>query len=273
MVSAVRTLTLDDVASAMDLSIAANWNQTAEDWQRLIRLSPDGCRCIDSDEKIAATVTRINYGKQLAWIGMVLTRPENRRQGYARRLVEDVIASAEDHGIRTLKLDATEQGRPLYASVGFVVESTIERWERKGDAGPSTADHSECPVSGLLLAQDAKAFGVSRKELLHDLSSSARCEAMSTGYILARAGRTARYLGPCVAASVDEARELIARQLNNDAATCAWYWDLLTTNLEALNCAQALGFTRSRTLWRMRRGEPIDKDDSLTYAIAGFELG
>ena len=81
MLSAVRTLTPDDIPSAMELSIAANWNQTPEDWQRVMRLSPDGCRCIESDGKIVATATRLDYGKRLAWIGMVLTRPEYRRQG------------------------------------------------------------------------------------------------------------------------------------------------------------------------------------------------
>ena len=65
---------------------------------------------------------------------MVLTRPENRRQGLARLLMEDAIATAEREGIRTLKLDATEQGRPLYEDLGFVVEGAVERWERKGRA-------------------------------------------------------------------------------------------------------------------------------------------
>ncbi len=273
MVSAIRTLTPDDVPSAMELSIAANWNQTPEDWQRVMRLSPDGCRCIDSEGKVAATVTRLDYGKRLAWIGMVLTRPEDQCQGYARRLMEDAIASAENRGVRTLKLDATEQGRPLYASVGFVVENTIERWERKGNADVSTIAASTCRFSDELLSQDANAFGVSRKELLQDLSRSGNCEVASAGYILSRAGRMARYLGPCVAASANDARELITRQLNAYAAGCAWYWDLLTRNAEAMRCAQELGFTRSRVLWRMRRGEAIDKDDSSTYAIAGFELG
>lgn len=273
MVSAIRMLTPDDLPSAMELSIAANWNQSPEDWQRVMRLSPNGCRCIDSDGKLAATVTQIDYGKRLAWIGMVLTRPENRRQGYARRLMEDAIASAENRGVRTLKLDATEQGRPLYASVGFVVENTIERWERKGNADASTTAALVCRIPEKLLTQDAKAFGVSRKELLQDLSRSGNCEVASASYMLSRAGRMARYLGPCVAASADEARELIARSLNAYAVGCAWYWDLLTTNVEAVRCAQELGFIRSRVLWRMRRGEAIDNDDSSTYAIAGFELG
>ena len=187
--------------------------------------------------------------------------------------MEDAIASAENRGVRTLKLDATDEGRPLYESVGFVVENTIERWGRKGDADASTTAGSTCRFSDELLAQDANAFGVSRKELLQDLSASGNCEVSSAGYVLSRAGRMARYLGPCVAASANDARELIARQLNAYAAGCAWYWDLLPANAEAVSCAQEFGFTRRRVLWRMRRGEAIDNDDSLIYAIAGFELG
>jgi len=257
----------------MELSTAANWNQTVEDWQRVIRLSPKSCRCIDSDERIAATATQLNYGKTLAWIGMVLTRPANRRRGYARRLMEDTIASAENDGVRTLKLDATEHGRPLYASVGFVVENTIERWERQGSGDMSTTAASECRFPDELLALDAKAFGVSRKELLRDLFASSSLELTSSGYVLSRSGRMARYLGPCVAASTKDARQLIEGQLNAFPPGCAWYWDLLTTNAAAVRCAQELGFRRGRVLWRMRRGEAFHNDDSLIYAIAGFELG
>jgi ribosomal protein S18 acetylase RimI-like enzyme len=271
MLNRVRTLTFDDVPSAMELSIAANWNQTAEDWRRVIRLSSDGCRCIESDGKIVATATRLNYAKRLAWIGMVLTRPEDRRQGHARCLMEDAIASAEHDGVRTLKLDATEQGRPLYESVGFVIENTVERWERKGDADASMIATRVCRISNQLLAEDTRAFGVSREELLRDLSMSGSCEVSSAGYVRSRAGRVARYLGPCVAASMKDARELIEQQLNGFA--CAWYWDLLPTNPEAVSCAEEFGFSRGRVLWRMRRGEAVDTDDSLSYAIAGFELG
>ena len=272
MVSAVRTLTFDDVPSAMELSIAANWNQTFDDWQRLIRLSPDGCRCIESEGEIAATATRFDYGNRLAWIGMVLTRPENRHRGYARRLMEDVIAGAENDGIRTLKLDATDQGRPLYGSLGFVVENTIERWERQGEVSASMLAASVCRFPEELLALDAKAFGVSREELLQNLSASNDCEFTSSGYVLSRAGRVARYLGPCVSVSANDAQSLISARLNAFPG-CAWYWDLLTTNAEAVRCAQELGFKRSRVLWRMRRGEAIRNEDSSVYAIAGFELG
>ena len=42
---------------------------------------------------------------------------------------------------------------------------------------------------------------------------------------------------------------------------------------EAVRCAEEFGFTRRRVLWRMRRGEMMENNDAMVYAIAGFELG
>jgi GNAT superfamily N-acetyltransferase len=287
----VRTLTPNDVPSAMELSIAANWNQTPEDWLRVIQLAGEGCRCVEAAGKIVATATLLPYGTRLAWIGMVLTRPEFRRQGLAKQLMEATLALAEREGIHTLKLDATDDGRPLYESLGFVVEKTVERWGRDGDfAAPkrnavrlaSEACANDAPISNGLFLQDALAFGISRKTLLEVLSQSGGHNATSSGYVLSRPGRTGRHLGPCVASSEPEATLLIATHLqrasnvdgeHENSKSCNWYWDLLPANPGAVRCAEKLGFTRRRMLWRMRRGEMMENNDAMVYAIAGFELG
>jgi predicted GNAT family acetyltransferase len=269
----------------MELSTAANWNQTPEDWCRIMQLFAEGCRCIEDAGKIVATTTLLPYGTRLAWIGMVLTRPEYRRQGLAKRLMEDAILAAERRGIHTLKLDATDEGRPLYENLGFVVEKTVERWgrESRGSARPKTgADHTDIArqhscfvpyISDELFALDAKAFGVPRKGLLDVLSNSGKRNATRDSYVLSRPGRTTRYLGPCVASSHAEARLLIAAHLEGSSKSCSWYWDLLPANPEAARCAESFGFTRRRVLWRMRRGEVMENNDAMVYAIAGFELG
>ena len=285
----IRTMMASDVTSAMELSVAANWNQTEVDWRRVMQLSPHGCRCIEDAGRVVATASLLPYGTRLAWIGMVLTRPEYRRRGLAKRLMEDAIASAERGGIRTLKLDATDEGRPLYESLGFVVEQTVERWGSNGRVS-SVAKEVAAPgriialdssqsskISDDLLAQDEEAFGASRGTLLEVLSASGTCRIGAKGYSLSRPGRTARHLGPCVASSEEEGRPLIAAQLegarHTDDAPGKWYWDLLPMNEAAVRCATEFGFTRRRTLWRMQRGESIRTNDAMVYAIAGFELG
>jgi len=283
VLSAVRTMKPGDIPSAMELSTAANWNQTPEDWHRVMQLSAEGCRCIEDAGRIVATTSLLSYGAQLAWIGMVLTRPEYRRQGLARRLMEDAIAMAECGGIRTLKLDATDEGRPLYESLGFVVEEPVERWGRNGDklsaakkkANAGKGSLGNAQISDDLFSQDAEAFGVERRELLEALSALGRCIVTEKGYALSRPGRVTQYLGPCVANSEMDVRQLIVAHLEAEESRGLepWYWDLLPSNPEAVRCATELGFTRRRILWRMRRGEAIENNDAMVYAIAGFELG
>ncbi len=278
----------------MDLSAAADWNQTPDDWLRILQLSPQGCRLIEDAGRIVATTSLFSYGKRLAWIGMVLTRAEYRRQGLARRLMEDAISSAEHNGIRTMKLDATDEGRPLYESLGFIVEGTVERWGRGAvqpaavrepsssgkDAGQTLSYHRRIP--GRLFSLDEQAFGADRNALLESLSTSGGCIATAEGYLLTRPGISAHYLGPCMATSESAARKLITAQLESPLSadnehevpqSRAWYWDLLPANPGAGRCATGFGFTRRRKLWRMRRGETIEHKDALVYAIAGFELG
>jgi GNAT superfamily N-acetyltransferase len=281
-----------DVPSAMELSAAASWNQTPDDWLRILQLSPQGCRLIEDAGRIVATVSLISFGNRLAWIGMVLTRAEYRRQGLAKRLMNDAIASAERNGIRTMKLDATDAGRPLYESLGFVVESTVERWARDaGELAPAREHSSEVAGRGPsrnehlpdgLFSLDEQAFGADRKALLESLSASDKRIATTNGYLLMRPGRTAHYLGPCVATSEAVARKLIAACLEDSIVSGkeheapqshAWFWDLLPANPGAARCAREFGFTHRRKLWRMRRGEAIENNDTLVYAIAGFELG
>jgi GNAT superfamily N-acetyltransferase len=270
MSSTLRNLTPADVPSAMELSIAANWNQTGEDWMRVLRLAPAGCRCVEEDSRVVATTSVVVYDGQLGWIGMVLTRPENRRLGLARRLMEDALTSAQSQGIRTLKLDATDDGRPLYESLGFVVEGCVERWERPAASGGVALASTGESLTVELLALDQAAFGVSREPMLRDLGATGQCSRSATAYACSRFGRAARFLGPCVATSSREARDLIGTQLQDRSR---WYWDLLPCNADAVACAEEFGFAPSRRLWRMRRGEPIKNNDLLVYATAGFELG
>ena len=286
MSKAIRVMRPSDVASAMELSIAANWNQTTEDWLRIVRLAGEGSRCIDDSGNLVATACLLPYGTQLGWIGMVLTRPEFRNQGLAMQLVDEAIRTAELRGVRTIKLDATDAGRRLYEKFGFVVEQTVERWSCEGSAAAATANNgpSIAPISGFsnqrvrlpgeLAALDKKAFGVDRQGLVDSLCESGKSHCGSGGYVLSRSGRLAQYLGPCVADSAAEGRRLISASLADAAAKGRdWYWDLLPANQEAVRWATEFGFERRRILWRMRRGESMESNDALVYAIAGFEFG
>ena len=165
----------------MELSTAANWNQLPADWTRVLSLEPEGCFCVEEDGRIVATSIVVTYGRDLAWIGMVLTQPEYRGRGFARQAMEACLDYCDRRGVRCVKLDATDMGRPLYEKLGFIEESVVERWRGELPALPVREFAPD-------LELDRLAFGADRSAVLAQVGS-------------ARAGRVASYVGPVVTRS------------------------------------------------------------------------
>jgi ribosomal protein S18 acetylase RimI-like enzyme len=126
----LRPMTEADLAGADDLRRLAGWNQTPEDWRRLLRLEPEGCFVAVQNGAIVGTVTTTTYGQALAWIGMMLIHPDLRRQGLGTRLMRRSLEYLQSRGVGCIRLDATPAGRPVYEKLGFVAEWTLTRWQR-----------------------------------------------------------------------------------------------------------------------------------------------
>jgi GNAT superfamily N-acetyltransferase len=261
----IRLLAEADVARAKQLSDAAGWNQTEEDWRLLIEMEPDACFGYESDGWLVATTTLVSYGETLAWIGMVLTDAAYRGKGIARQLVAKAIQVADARKIPTIKLDATDMGRPLYKSLGFQDEQPIERWSRDGSPAGPQPDYPTHPIP----TYDVRAFGANRTKVLGQLAKRARLIVADGGYVMSRPGARAGYIGPCVAFSPSVAEQLI------EAVLDGWqYMDVLASTWYVVEVAERLGFQRVRQLTRMRRGlDLFPSDERNVYAIAGFEWG
>ncbi len=274
----LRLIKASDFAAALELSRAAGWNQTPEDWRMLLELAPDRCLGIEAEGRLVATTTLLCYQQRLAWIGMVLTHPDYRGRGFARRLIAAALDRADSLGVETVKLDATEQGRPLYEGFGFRAEQPVERWSRsalpKLQAPETRPAESKNPssLSQALRELDTQAFVADRSIMLQELAQRSSLHSSPNAFLFARAGRATEYLGPCVAADPAAARAIITGTINSSAHT-GWSWDLLPANKDAVTLASELGFTRQRCLTRMVRGKPLHGRDEMVYAIAGFELG
>ena len=267
----LRTLNAGDVQAAVELSSLAGWNQTAEDWRMLMDLAPDGCFAVEADGELAATTTIVCYGNRLAWIGMVLTRPEYRGLGFARQLLAHALDYADIREVQTVKLDATEFGQPLYAKFGFLAEQTVERWVRPRQANSPCRGNYFGP--GTFSSElDSHAFGADRSTLLNRLARRSQVYADFGSFLFARAGRNFRYLGPSITTSVETGRALFMRAMDQSSDD-SWAWDVLARNQPATALALELGFLRQRILTRMFRGKPLTGCDDMVYAIAGFELG
>jgi GNAT superfamily N-acetyltransferase len=267
----LRKLTVADVPAAMALSTEAGWNQTVDDWRMLIELSPQGCLAVEIDGEIASTATLTCYGTRLAWVGMVLTRIKHRGRGYAMRLLKESLRVADELGIESVKLDATDLGQPLYEKLGFRAEQSVERWWRAGheNARPKPAPEA---VARDWQVTDRNAFGVDRTALLEKLAHRHAPLTIDDSYLLTRAGREISYLGPSVCDSPATARKLMQHALQNPSPG-GWFWDLMVDNKPAVSLAQDLGFAPKRHLLRMVRGKDVRGNEGSVYALAGFELG
>ncbi|HYV20953.1 MAG TPA: GNAT family N-acetyltransferase [Verrucomicrobiae bacterium] len=62
---------------------------------------------------------------QRAWVVNMFTEPEYQRRGLARRLVQEMIDWSRAQGLRYLYLHASDAGRPLYESLGFIANNEM----------------------------------------------------------------------------------------------------------------------------------------------------
>ena len=278
----IRQMRNADIPAAMRLKHAAGWNQTPADWQRLLRLEPEGCFVAERDGIVAGSTTAVRYGSEMAWLGMVLVLPAFRRQGIARALVRHALDWLDLGGTRTCGLDATSMGKPLYEQVGFASTELIERWERPPLGNPSSKTQIAARRVGRLPSVleriDREACNYDRSRLLRDLCTDADVTGVicPQGFAFGRPGSSAWFVGPCVAKNSQAAATVLRGSLEEQQDKRV-FWDFLPSNQSARELAAELGFRPVRRLERMMlRGRESPSPHSHSeevYATAGFEFG
>ena len=272
----IRHMRFADIAAAMRLKEAAGWNQTEHDWANVLALEPEGCWVDEQQGEVAASTTAVCYGQDLAWIGMVLVRPDFRGRGLARGLMEHCLRWLEARGVRQVKLDATDMGRPLYEKLGFREERAIERWRL--DRSASSAGFplaSNLPVDQIG-SLDCLTFGADRTRLMEQLLRVFVGQGVwrPDGFILGRPGSGCYFLGPCAASNREAARQLVSAMLDRTQAR-SFFWDLFPGVAAAVELARELGFERRRELVRMSLRPEVATAGrpEWVFGAAGFEYG
>jgi GNAT superfamily N-acetyltransferase len=257
------------------LSKAANWNQNEADWRLMLGIGR-GWGISLADGTLAASTLVLPYGADFAWISMVLVLPEQRRKGFATRLLRTAIAHLESRGV-TPMLDATPAGRTVYRQEGFGDRWGFKRFFRKSTMGlPLEGEARRLRDSDWtgILALDREAFGASRERVLRDLHRrlpQAAFVVEGKGFVFGRDGREARQIGPLVAVDAQSARTLLSHALA--AVDGPMYLDL-ADHARLASLLEEDGFTVQRPFTRMVRGErPAPGSETLTYLVAGPELG
>jgi len=204
----IRRLTLDDLDACGRLAKDRGWLPERHKWTLLFEVgevygidAPDG-------DGLAATNVLTRYGGDHAVVSMVLTASRYTRRGLARHLMEHVLAQAGD---RVVSLHATEQGRPLYESLGFRTVGRVAKLTGvfRGEPSGRTRPAAEADLGGIL-ALDAEVFGTDRSALLRRMPGFGEAVRVAEGGF----GHCWRnddnvVIGPVVARDEETARALI----------------------------------------------------------------
>jgi GNAT superfamily N-acetyltransferase len=281
---AIRRMHFNDIGKCMLLSDAEHWNQTETDWNRLIDGPLNHCLVAESENKIIGTATAMNYSDLVAWIGMVLVDKNYRGRGIAKILFSSLINHLKS--CKSVKLDATPAGQPVYEKFGFKNEYAIHRMTKSEEINLQDAEsnvkadslkHSD--ISEIFFL-DFSVFGAERNYLLGSIykenSDKAFCirhNGRISAFSLGRKGRNYFQIGPVVASSITDAKILILKvleELNRDCIVV----DVLGDKTEFTLWLKSIGFIHQRQFSRMYLHEnPFPGLVENNYLICGPEYG
>jgi GNAT superfamily N-acetyltransferase len=271
----IRLMTFDDMEFGLRLRQQAGWNQTPADWARCLRLQPEGCFVAEQDGTPCGTLTTCILG-EVAWLGMMLVEQERRGQGIARALMQHALAFLEGRGIRTVRLDATPLGEPLYRSLDFVEQFSLGRFAGipmcgEKQAGVELAGREQweaiCRLDQAVTATDRRRGLL---DLLQERAEEVRIVRRGgavIGYLSARRGMRAWQIGPCIATS--EAGPPLLEDALSRFANREVFVDVPLSHSPAVDLLARRGLRQQRKLLRMCRGEAVSERVQQLWASSG----
>jgi GNAT superfamily N-acetyltransferase len=276
----IRDMTVADIPFGMRLKQQAGWNQVQADWRRLLDLQPDGCFVAELDDIPAGTVTTCQFGP-VAWVAMMLVDESFRGRGIGRSLMRRALDDLDSKGARTIRLDATPLGRPLYESLDFAAEATFARYLGVLPPAQRSPGLPVTPIPEVLegvVELDRRVSGTDRRRLLlrliEERPDSLRVAVESReigGFLLARPGSLATRIGPCIAS--EQSAQLLLADAHRSYATETITMDIPVSNTAATALAASWGLRMTGLLTRMTRGVPVHEDLQRLWASAGPEKG
>jgi ribosomal protein S18 acetylase RimI-like enzyme len=198
---------------ALRLSRAVGWPHRLEDWQMSLALS-EGRAMVTESGDVVGTIFLTPFGTDAATISLVIVDERMRGRGLGRKLMQAALDLA---GTRPLRLTATEDGQPLYQSLGFEAVGMIVQQQGAvaGVAAPTNVLPAHPTDLPAIVELDRAAFGADRQGLLGYIANVGEFIVIErAGRVVAFAGIRAfgrgEVIGPLVAEDAADARDLLA---------------------------------------------------------------
>lgn len=275
----IRLMTLADMPTALHLTEQAGWNQKEADWRRFLEVEPCACYAAAWNNRLAGFTVACVFGS-VAWIAMVLVDTDFRCQGIATALVQHALAGLENRDVKTVCLDATDKGKGVYESLGFVTDYQVTRY---AGTAPALRVHPQVVEADLellpkLAALDARVAGADRGTYLRRLVAESPhgtrvCyqDGQLAGFVMTRAGTHALQIGPCIASP--QAGSLLLEDRVHRCQGQRIYIDVPADHAMAVDAVEAFGLTVQRQFTRMVRGLSPGTERAWLWSSSGPEKG
>jgi predicted N-acetyltransferase YhbS len=274
----LRPMTGPDIATATVLSREQAWPHRKEDWALFLEAG-EGI-VAERAGRVLGTVMAWRYGEDFATVGMVIVASEVQGQGVGRKLMEAMLDRLAG---RTVVLNATAAGLPLYEKLGFVETGVIHQHQAiapgvavaEGISGGRvrTMNRSDDGLGDLY----SRASGLDRTALFETLAANAHTvvltrDRQTVGFAQDRRFGRGWLVGPVVAPDPGGAKALILHGLRTHAGT---FCRLDVTGDSGLaEWLEEIGLPRVDSVKTMVRGRSPEPDPGISvHAIAAQALG
>ncbi|MRT29485.1 GNAT family N-acetyltransferase [Herbaspirillum sp. CAH-3] len=280
----LRPIATDDLGHCHRLSLRFKWPHRLEDWNFLLQMGQGYLlenTASDAPLRTVGSVVCTTYGEHHAVIGMLLVQAELQRRGLGRRLMQH--AASQVNG-RSLIVNATAAGMPLYKQLGFVQQDVLHQFQGSSaqpvlvslPPGERVRPMGKNDVHRLL-ELDAQATGMDRSKLLLALLEISEGVALDRdgemlGFALVRRFGHGRVIGPVVAPDAERAKGLIAHWINTYSDSFIRIDVFESSGLPAW--FDKLGLTCVDHVTRMCKGEAPARDAGMQlFSIVNQALG
>jgi len=217
----LRTMQPIDISRSQELSARLQWPHRREDWAAMYRLSKGAVLEAD-DGAIVGTCFATLQGSY-ATIGLVIVDPAYQGRKLGQSLMKWAVDAAQG---RSIVLNATEAGLPLYEKLGFRSFNRVHQYQGQSVAEPSDLDGSrtrlarQCDFDQIVhLADSSTAF--SRQAVIAEFCAIAKKIVVIeengdvVGFGISRPFGRGYTIGPVVAHSQEQARQVVASLLTD----------------------------------------------------------
>jgi predicted N-acetyltransferase YhbS len=274
----LRPMTGPDIATATVLSREQAWPHREEDWALFLEAG-EGI-VAERVGRVLGTVMAWRYGEDFAAVGMVIVASDVQGQGVGRKLMEAMLHRLAG---RTVVLNATAAGLPLYEKLGFVEAGVIHQHQA---LGPGVAVAEGIPggrvrtmgrLDNGLGDLYSRASGMERTALFERLAANAHTVVLTRDHQTVGFAQVRRFgrgwlVGPVVAPDPGGAKALIVHGLRTHAGS---FCRLDVTGDSGLSeWLEEIGLPRVDSVRTMVHGRSPEPDPGISvHAIAAQALG